>query len=109
MDLDKEAVDKAIALKDYKSLREHEQLWRSKEKKVAWVEFEEGDFTQFAPSYKFDAGTLVYDSSFKQRIPSWCDRVLYRGSNMELKEYTCRHDIIWSDHRPVHAKFEILW
>lgn len=28
------------------------------------------------PSYKFDIGTDLYDTSKKQRTPSWTDRIL---------------------------------
>ena len=57
----------------------------------------------FRPTYKFDEGTDVYDSSSKQRVPSWCDRVLYNG-DVEVGAYRA-FDIRISDHRPVAAEF----
>ncbi len=39
----------------------------------------------FAPTYKFDKGDpdrLAYDSSEKQRVPAWTDRILFRGSEL---------------------------
>lgn len=32
----------------------------------------------FLPTYKFDIGTNVYDTSTKRRVPSYCDRILFR-------------------------------
>lgn len=32
----------------------------------------------FAPTYKYDIFSDDYDTSEKNRIPSWTDRVLYR-------------------------------
>ncbi|PKS11094.1 hypothetical protein jhhlp_002855 [Lomentospora prolificans] len=61
------------------SLLPHDQLLRLiKEKKVFHDGWREADIT-FLPTYKYDVGTVgLFDSSEKQRAPSWCDRVLYR-------------------------------
>ncbi|RSH76514.1 inositol polyphosphate 5-phosphatase [Apiotrichum porosum] len=53
-----------------------------------------------------DNGTDVYDSSEKQRIPSWTDRVLYKGAGVHLRAYSCA-DLRTSDHRPVYAVLEV--
>ena len=34
----------------------------------------------FPPTFKFDPGTNDYDSSSKQRVPSYTDRILYKVS-----------------------------
>jgi hypothetical protein len=81
----------------------------------------------FAPSYKYDPGTLVYDTSSKARAPAWCDRVLFActssGLHLQCAEYG-RCDVLFrfascslpvpaavhltlptSDHMPVYAAF----
>ncbi|OIW29358.1 DNase I-like protein [Coniochaeta ligniaria NRRL 30616] len=61
------------------SLLPHDQLRRvMRERKAFHDGWREGPIT-FLPSYKYDVGTVsLFDSSEKQRAPSWCDRVLYR-------------------------------
>ncbi|KAK2016112.1 endonuclease/Exonuclease/phosphatase [Colletotrichum eremochloae] len=72
------------------SLLPHDQLRRIiKEKKAFHDGWREGPIT-FLPSYKYDVGTVsLFDSSEKQRAPSWCDRILYR-TRKDREEYEQR-------------------
>ncbi|KAJ2687497.1 Inositol-1,4,5-trisphosphate 5-phosphatase 1 [Coemansia sp. RSA 1285] len=56
----------------------------------------------FMPTYKFDPGTSTYDTSEKMRIPSWTDRIMYRGQDVRVLAYY-RDEICFSDHKPVLA------
>ena len=51
-------------------------MLNNKDKNPYFKHYKEGKIT-FIPSYKFDLGTDVYDTSKKQRTPSWTDRILY--------------------------------
>ncbi|KAF9871742.1 hypothetical protein CkaCkLH20_10676 [Colletotrichum karsti] len=72
------------------SLLPHDQLRRIiAEKKAFHDGWREGPIT-FLPSYKYDVGTIsLFDSSEKQRAPSWCDRILYR-TRKDKEEYEQR-------------------
>ncbi|KAK1992196.1 endonuclease/Exonuclease/phosphatase [Colletotrichum falcatum] len=72
------------------SLLPHDQLRRiMRDKKAFHDGWREGPIT-FLPSYKYDVGTVsLFDSSEKQRAPSWCDRILYR-SRKDREEYEQR-------------------
>jgi hypothetical protein len=60
----------------------------------------------FKPTYKFDIGTDIYDTSAKKRIPSWTDRILYKPSeNIACVAYNSDVTIMTSDHKPVYATF----
>lgn len=52
----------------------------------------------FAPTYKYDPLTLVYDTGSKARAPAWCDRVLFAcsspGLHLQCMEYG-RSDILY--------------
>ena len=63
----------------------------------------------FAPTYKYDRRSNVYDTSEKGRIPAWCDRILYRtraADRVRNLNYQ-RYEADVSDHRPISAGFEI--
>lgn len=95
---------------DYATLLAHDQLQRSHNAGTIFGGFREGNVT-FRPTYKYDVGTDVYDSSEKQRVPAWTDRVLYSindptrgGHSLQQTSYSCA-DLKTSDHRPVYATF----
>jgi synaptojanin len=67
--------------------------------------FSEGKIT-FYPTYKYDNGTNNYDTSEKQRIPAWTDRILFAGGGIQLVKYD-RAELLSSDHKPVKALFHV--
>ena len=70
--------------------------------------FVEGSLT-FPPTYKYDAGTDVFDTSPKQRVPSWTDRILYKArKEITLEHYDSVPAVKSSDHKPVFATFSVL-
>lgn len=83
-------------------LLEHDQLNRAKRKGRAFYGFNEGEI-RFPPTYKYDSGTNVYDTSSKQRIPAYTDRILYksRRSHVSCLQYSAVQEYTTSDHKPV--------
>lgn len=67
--------------------------------------FKESEIT-FPPTYKFDKFSDEYDSSEKQRVPAWTDRILYRGKSLKSTVYYYARAIRFSDHRPVYNIFD---
>ena len=81
---------------------------------IVFAGYSEGPLV-FRPTYKYDNNSDVYDTSEKQRIPSWtgqpvseqvdlkadifADRILYKGAGLSLHEYN-RAELRLSDHRP---------
>ncbi|PTB35624.1 hypothetical protein M441DRAFT_62673 [Trichoderma asperellum CBS 433.97] len=61
------------------SLLPHDQLRRVIAKQKLFHDgWREGPIS-FLPTFKYDVGTFgLFDTSEKQRAPSWCDRILYR-------------------------------
>ncbi len=66
----------------------------------------------FVPTYKYDTGTNIWDTSEKQRPPAWCDRVLWRSDRVvptpEHAPLYNRAELCMSDHKPVHAAFDVF-
>lgn len=103
IDLTNDAVRSMVAREDIAGLYARDQLRRSKDAGDVFPGYEEGPIT-FAPTYKYDNGSDQYDSSEKQRIPAWTDRILYRGLGLRQLSYN-RAELRTSDHRPVYATF----
>ncbi|KAJ9087448.1 Inositol-1,4,5-trisphosphate 5-phosphatase 1, variant 2 [Entomophthora muscae] len=98
-----EQVRFAVSQGQLESLIKKDQLLESQRYGVAFSGFREGPIT-FPPTYKYDVGKDIYDTSEKRRIPAWTDRILYRGFQIEQKYYN--HCLMYeSDHRPVVAGF----
>lgn len=93
----------------FDELQEMDQL--KSEQKIrggAFGGFEEARIL-FFPTYKFDKGTSQYDSSEKQRVPSWTDRVLYRSkrnNDLVSLNYNSVMNVCVSDHKPVYSTFQ---
>uniref|UniRef100_A0A2K6BQY6 Phosphatidylinositol polyphosphate 5-phosphatase type IV n=1 Tax=Macaca nemestrina TaxID=9545 RepID=A0A2K6BQY6_MACNE len=88
---------------DVPALLQHDQLIREMRKGSIFKGFQEPDI-HFLPSYKFDIGKDTYDSTSKQRTPSYTDRVLYRSrhkGDICPVSYSSCPGIKTSDHRPV--------
>ncbi|KAJ5089141.1 Endonuclease/exonuclease/phosphatase [Penicillium argentinense] len=68
------------------SLVVHDQLQIQQRKGTAFHKgWREGPIS-FLPTYKYDVGSVAtFDSSEKNRGPSWCDRILFRTRRDKLK------------------------
>jgi len=86
------------------SLLRHDQLSRVMSDGAAFPGFSEGKIT-FLPTFKFDKGTKSYDTSHKQRVPAFTDRILFRPLGVRVLEYRSEVDATHSDHRPVSGTF----
>eukprot|EP00966_Prymnesium_polylepis_P272578 6297335-Prymnesium_polylepis.1 len=93
---------KSALLEDHDELRISES---SGDFSSALAQFNEGQ-VEFSPTYKYDNGTSTFDSSKKQRVPAWTDRVLWASTDtgsVGLALYTAVPDIVASDHKPIAA------
>jgi hypothetical protein len=124
VDLPREYVDrciydiKACQLEDQLATEEsdmilnkllrRDQLLRTISAGRAFVNFNEGKIS-FLPTFKFDKGSTDYDTSYKQRIPAWTDRILFKSNSMRVLKYDSVPNAMHSDHRPVFGTFSLGW
>lgn len=105
-----EKVDDEESRRQTEALRlellRHDQLLCSIAEERAFPGFAEGIIT-FPPTFKFDKGSDDYDTSHKQRIPAWTDRVLFKPVGTRVLEYDSVRGARHSDHRPVFATFGV--
>ena len=105
-----------------------DQLTKQIQRGLAFVGFEEGP-VNFFPTFKYDIGSGLIDSSEKRRAPCWPDRILFTRRwmkprsqvhyanvdtahidkcDIELSDYGSV-DVRHSDHRPVVALFRLSY
>ncbi|KAK5921910.1 hypothetical protein CgunFtcFv8_019226 [Champsocephalus gunnari] len=105
-ELDVSNVKELISNKDFETLHNYDQLKRQIDEEAVFVGFVEGDI-DFQPTYKYDTGSDLWDTSEKCRVPAWCDRILYRGKNIVQKHYQSHMALKTSDHKPVSSLLQI--
>lgn len=105
-------VDLLLLRNQFDVLRFNDQLQLEMTKGTVFAHFREGPL-HFRPTYKFDKRSNVYDSSAKQRIPSWTDRILFlsndKPGDIALLSYRSHMAFQSSDHRPVGAAFQVAF
>ncbi|XP_054852504.1 phosphatidylinositol 4,5-bisphosphate 5-phosphatase A [Eublepharis macularius] len=104
------------------------QLWERDQLNIAkstWPilkGFQEGALN-FPPTFKFDVGTNMYDTSAKKRKPAWTDRILWKIKGSSIPAHPgrsssgvlavsqlcyCSHmEYTVSDHKPVVSIFSV--
>ena len=92
-------------------LREADQLGKQMKKMELLLSYFQENCPEFLPTYKYNRGTFdQFDSSEKARVPAWCDRILFYckpGQLIQCKAYESVPEATLSDHKPIHATFEI--
>ncbi|KAL7802370.1 SacI homology domain-containing protein [Trichoderma aethiopicum] len=102
--LSSEVVRALVKKRDLQTLYENDQLNLQMVAGLAFQFYSEARIN-FLPTYRFDIGTDVYDTSEKARIPAWTDRVLKKGAILRQTSYDSA-PLLFSDHRPVYATFD---
>ncbi|XP_054629977.1 phosphatidylinositol 4,5-bisphosphate 5-phosphatase A [Dunckerocampus dactyliophorus] len=126
-DLEMQVVKTAIDNNKLSTLWEKDQLNMAKDSETVLEGFQEGPL-KFPPTYKFDVGTNVYDTSGKKRKPAWTDRILWRlratapaaspgkrsstsgltsGTKVTQHYYRSHMEYMVSDHKPVSSIFTL--
>lgn len=92
-----------MAFQNYNNVKKND----NKHLNFLFENFQEG-MINFPPTYKYDIRSNVYDSSKKQRVPAFCDRILWkRNGKCNQLYYNSVQEIDFTDHKPVVSYFQI--
>ncbi|XP_066466794.1 phosphatidylinositol polyphosphate 5-phosphatase type IV isoform X2 [Tiliqua scincoides] len=94
---------------DVSKLLQYDQLTKEMDNGSIFKGFQEPPI-RFRPSYKFDVGRDTYDTTTKQRTPSYTDRVIFRSrqkDDIQTVKYSSCLGVKTSDHRPVYGLFRV--
>nr|CCC92793.1 putative inositol/phosphatidylinositol phosphatase [Trypanosoma congolense IL3000] len=98
---------------DYATLLKHDEFTEELTNPLSpWTGFVEFSPT-FQPTYRYNIGTGNYDTSEKQRVPSYTDRIATwtrckdHQNSIKLESHRALTDIMCSDHKPVQALFRL--
>lgn len=111
VEMERDRCENHIKTGNFMKLKISDQLSAQLERKDLILKYfeEAGCCSRFAPTYKYDPGSVdQFDSSEKRRIPSWCDRILFYTKNRETIRPTAYSSIqpaTLSDHKPIYATF----
>ncbi|EED86722.1 phosphatidylinositol phosphatase, partial [Thalassiosira pseudonana CCMP1335] len=95
---------KEVVGESMNKLLRRDQLLQTMASGRAFPNFSEGKIS-FMPTFKFDKGSPHYDTSHKQRVPAWTDRILFRSNSIRVLEYNSVPKAMHSDHRPVYGSY----
>eukprot|EP00835_Amoeboradix_gromovi_P001750 NODE_87_length_21935_cov_0.397142.p1 type:complete len:934 gc:universal NODE_87_length_21935_cov_0.397142:18952-21753(+) len=98
-----EQIKQHISQGNLNLLQQYDQLINAMMNGVAFGDYIEHPI-QFNPTYKYDNGTDLYDTSEKQRKPAWTDRIVFKG-DLGCLEYNSLPMRV-SDHKAVYALFK---
>jgi len=118
IELSRDDVINHVNENNLEELKKYDQLINERKEGRVFSNFVEGNIN-FTPTYKFDNHEPhTYYSESRNRVPAWCDRILWACSDgkldlVEQSIYNTSHEVITSDHSPVHGvfnvKIEIPW
>eukprot|EP00003_Mantamonas_plastica_P024049 TRINITY_DN4435_c0_g1_i5.p1 TRINITY_DN4435_c0_g1~~TRINITY_DN4435_c0_g1_i5.p1 ORF type:complete len:739 (+),score=291.14 TRINITY_DN4435_c0_g1_i5:489-2705(+) len=111
IDMPRQSVISLIENKEYDILLKSDQLLTVRENNELYGGFDEGAI-EFAPTYKMVRGETQQYEEKKERIPSYCDRIMWLTmpgflDHMQMMEYDSAPGVMSSDHKPVFASFEM--
>lgn len=117
IDMSNEEVKELVRQRDWLALLQKDQLTVQQREGKVFKNFIEKEIN-FPPTYKYDLFSDDYDTSEKNRIPAWTDRVLFRRRRLlnetedpmwspgKIVHYG-RAELKTSDHRPVIAEIDV--